>query len=143
MKKNIWLLFIGMAVTFCEYGHASPAVQSVGVGAHSYSLANNFTALANDFSAVFFNPAGLAFVPIRELSISLMGIKEGASCDLGQTSTTNAAPEQRLRLSSLGWLRSIPTSQGGLAFAIGFTNPYVLDDVNSFSGQDVYRGTRL
>jgi hypothetical protein len=138
MKKAIIVSFVS-AVAVWGTVQASPVIQAAGVGAHGFALANNFTALANDFSAVYYNPAGLAFVPVRELNISLIGTKQDATCDLGRTST-KATPEQRLKLSSLGWLRSIPTSQGGLACAIGFSSPYLTDDVNAFSGQDVYNG---
>jgi hypothetical protein len=118
---------------------ADPSVSSVGVGARAYGMGNNFTALSNDFSSLYWNPAGMAFVVAREAHLALDWNRRGASVDFGDQ-TTDAAMK-RFKVSSGGLLRSLPTTRGGYAFALGFLSPYILDDLRYMSGDDVYRGS--
>jgi hypothetical protein len=127
------IIFLGATFT-----RANSVVHTVGVGAQAYSMANNYTALVRDYSATYWNPAGLAFLPIREVQIGIMGIDQEATTTLGGTSETR--DRQRVRLGSAGFVRSIPTSQGGFAFAVGFSNPYLLDDIGYYHGNDTYTG---
>ncbi|MBN1128886.1 MAG: hypothetical protein JXA71_07865 [Chitinispirillaceae bacterium] len=118
---------------------AQPTVSAVGAGSRAYGMANNFTAVANDFSALFWNPAGMAFVPVREAHFALQGKHEAASVDFGGMTTDTAA--RRARVSSGGLLQSLPTTRGGYAFALGFLTPYLFDDLRYLRGPDVYQGT--
>jgi hypothetical protein len=118
---------------------ADPSVTSVGVGTRAYGMGNNFTALSNDFSSLYWNPAGMAFVVAREAHLALDWNRMGASVDFGDQTTD--ASMKRFKISSGGLLRSLPTTRGGYAFALGFLSPYLLDDLRYMSGNDVYRGS--
>lgn len=137
MRKAIGLL-LGCAVAAA----ADPAVHAVGIGTRAYGMANNFTALAGDFSALFWNPAGLAFVPVREAHCAVDLDRQDTRTELAGTGDN--AFHQRVRLSSAGLMRSVPTVRGGFGLALGFSSPYLLDGINNLKGADVYAaGTGL
>lgn len=118
---------------------ADPSISCAGAGTRSWGMANNFTALASDYSSLFWNPAGMAFVSHREAHIAMDWHRERVAGILsGDTATAMA---RRLRVSSGGLIRSLPTTRGGYAFALGFMSPWVLDDQSNFTGSDVYRGS--
>ncbi|MFQ5453052.1 MAG: UPF0164 family protein, partial [Candidatus Zixiibacteriota bacterium] len=58
-------------------GRESPF--SVGVGARSLGMGGGFTSLADDASAVYYNPAGLANFEFQELSLMYMDLFEGSN----------------------------------------------------------------
>jgi hypothetical protein len=103
-----------------------------GVGTRAYGLANNFVALSNDQSGLFWNPAGLAFVPAREFQFGFDGLSQRTNTDFFDQSGTSVV--QRLRLVNIGYLHAFPTTQGGLTIAGALQNPYTFDDVRDFSG---------
>ena len=118
---------------------ADPFVNSAGIGTRAYGMAGSFTALADDFSALFWNPAGLAFVPVREVHCAFDVDRRNTVSMLGKSDAP--AFYQRLHINSAGLLRSVPTVSGGFAFALGFSSPWLLDDLQNYDGADVYRGS--
>jgi hypothetical protein len=76
----------------------------------------------------------------REVHCALDLDGQNTATDFGGKTTD--AHARRVRLNSAGLLRSVPTVQGGFALALGFSSPWLLDDLNNFSGADVYRGER-
>ncbi|MBN2035263.1 MAG: hypothetical protein JW768_00840 [Chitinispirillaceae bacterium] len=123
---------------WCVYASADPTIKNAGVGDRAYGLGNNFTAVSNDFSALFWNPAGMAFVPVREAHFAMDWNREEMTGSLGNAATD--AEKRHFRVSSSGLLRSLPTTRGGFAFALGFMSPWRLDDLNYSRGANVYRG---
>ena len=115
-------------------------MHSKGVGTRALSLSNSFVALADDFTAVYWNPGGLAFIPVREVQMSLDYLYNDMNSNLA--GYESEAKLQHIRLGHAGLLRSIPTSRGGFSFAVGYTSPIVLDNVYSFKGWDQYIGFR-
>jgi hypothetical protein len=106
-------------------------------------MGNNYTAISDDASAMFFNPAGLGFTPTREISFGLSGIMNTASSSLAGTGSAvsdNETQRSRLRLGNISLLRSFPVKSGGFAIALGYTTPYILDDVVSYNGSYVLDG---
>jgi hypothetical protein len=133
MKRKTILsavLIAGVLTSICvgqiEISHMT------GVGTRAYGLANNYVALSNDQSGLFWNPAGLAFVPSREFQISFDALSQKTNTDFFDQSQTSVV--QRLRLVNVGYLHAFPSSQGGLTIAGALQNPYTFDDVRSFSG---------
>lgn len=131
------LLFVTTLYTLsiCE----TPLVTVNGTGARSQGMGNNFTAISNDYSAVFWNPAGLAFTPVREVHVGMGLTSAMSTTDLGTVSTDYS--KSTFNFSSAGLLRSLPTKQGGLSFALGYSSPYSFEDLQRFNGNDVYIGS--
>jgi hypothetical protein len=134
MRKIVLFLLLCAACAV-----ADPFVTATGIGTRAYGMAGSFTALADDFSALFWNPAGLAFVPVREVHCAFDIDRQNAVCTLGRSDVP--AFYQRLRINSAGLLRSVPTVSGGFAFALGFSSPWLLDNLQNYDGADVYRGS--
>jgi hypothetical protein len=130
-----WVLVVFALVALAS---AEPVGRTVGIGTRAYGMADNFTALSNDYSAVFWNPAGMAFVPVREFHCAMDYNRQDQETDYGGYTTSSQM--QRFRLNSFGLLRSVPTVRGGFALALGYSSPWLLDGVNNATGNDIYRG---
>lgn len=137
-RINISCLLVCCAAFATSVYAVNPVMQDHGVGAKALSMGNSFVAVADDFSAVYWNPAGLAFMPVRELQFSLDAMQDGITTDLNGTATE--ARQQRLRFGHFGLVRSIPTHRGGFTFALGLIRPTILDNVFSIRGIDTYHG---
>ncbi len=77
MVAVVW--FYNGAAMAGDAGQESPF--SVGVGARALAMGGGFTSLADDASAVFYNPAGLAALQYQEVSFMHMALFEGTICD--------------------------------------------------------------
>ncbi len=132
----ISILFFSATVVRAD----QPLFNETVVGARAFSLSNSFTALADDFSAVYWNPAGLGFLPIRQVQFGGGGLQE-----LNQTRFDRNEIEtrtSRLRFDQAGLVRAVPTSKGGFAFAAGVVAPVDFDYTYSFKGRDTFLGDR-
>jgi hypothetical protein len=132
MYKSALIFSVIVSLLFAE----SPLLLIDGVGTKAQGMGNNYTAIANDYSAVFWNPSGLAFVPVREIHTGMNIVGMSTETELG--GTENSYRKSRFRFSSAGLVRSIPTTQGGFAFALGYSSPYTFMDISKFRGVDVY-----
>ncbi len=133
MKRQInhamLMAFIGIAHA-AIHGDVS-ITHSAGVGVRAYSLADNYVAVASDLSAVYWNPAGLSFLPVREIQVDVDGTSQSSSSVLfGRQRDDNL---RRLQLTQIGFVHALPTSRGGLTFAAAYQRPTSFDDVFSFS----------
>jgi tetratricopeptide (TPR) repeat protein len=73
----ILILFYAQAYAFSgDYGTA-PLFEA-GAGARPAAMGNAFTAVADDASAIYYNPAGLSFIKAQELSLLYYQLYEGA-----------------------------------------------------------------
>jgi hypothetical protein len=122
----------------CRAFASDPVVHSNGMGSKALSLANTFVAISDDFSSIYWNPAGFAFIPVREVQLSLDFLKTEAKTSLDTTETEIS--RQRFRLGNIGFIRSIPTTQGGMSLAFGFSSPVLFDNHYNFRGWDLYLG---
>lgn len=110
----------------------------IGVGTRAFSLGNNYTAVANDLSSVYWNPAALAFLPVREFQVTLDGFRNLALVDVdgkaesGIRDSRNEEYRERIRLANAGVMSALPTVQGGFTLAASYQTPYSFDHVHSF-----------
>ena len=75
-------LWSGVAVAQTGDGGTQPILQEGGVSARAFALGRAYTALADDASGMYWNPAGLEYVPRMAFSFFHMPlIVEGASYD--------------------------------------------------------------
>jgi len=58
-KKAVFLLAAGLGVFLCAGGAGASMVDLYGWGSRATAMGGAFTVLADDFSAVYYNPAGL------------------------------------------------------------------------------------
>jgi|WetSurMetagenome_2_1015567.scaffolds.fasta_scaffold01661_1 hypothetical protein len=110
-------------------------VQTSGEGARATSMGNNYVALSSDWTAMFWNPAGYAFVPAREFQVSVEGVSQHTTSRFSGTdpnatfSDTNGdITLTRPRFANIGYMHAFPAVRGGFTIAAGFHSPYLFDD---------------
>lgn len=79
------LLLAAAPILADDAGVESPF--SVGVGARQLGLGGGFTSMADDATALFYNPAGLSRLPQQEFTFMHMSLFEGTVYDWGAWST--------------------------------------------------------
>ena len=90
------------------------------VGTRAASLGGAFTAKADDISAIYYNPAGLAVLPGLRLKTNLLASKREVSAYLPQYDVTfTSDPSEYLQNIFLSWR---PAKRIGLGFA--YFSPY-------------------
>lgn len=108
------------------------ATPGFGVGSRSLGMGNAYSGVASDYSALYWNPAGLAQLQYGEFSFGLsqLGTKNSSTFLGSNGSSTNNA----LNLNTLGLVYSVPTSRGSLVFAFGFERQSNFTGGVQFSG---------
>jgi long-subunit fatty acid transport protein len=112
------------AVTFWE--------NETGIGVKAQAMGNAFTAVADDYSASYWNPAGLTQLKKHELQGDLYHLKlnnqatfEGSTLEDNRSFT---------KWSSLGFAYKFPTTQGSFVMSFGYNRFKDYDDFLNFSG---------
>ena len=137
MKKIINTLIILSVWTLSAAGQtAQEAVNFMydedGVGVRAQSMGNAYVGLANDYSAIYWNPAGLTQLDKSEITGSLYHMKYNneatylGSSIIDQRNFTN--------LHSLGLAYKFPTTQGSFVLALGYNRFKNFDEYLFFSG---------
>jgi hypothetical protein len=131
------LLTLSAACTFA-YAQVGAGI-TMGTGARSLAFGGNHTAVANDLSAAYWNPAALAFMPAREFQLSFDGMRTFGHSDVSGRGVVipgganNSDHRDRIRLSGAGAMTAIPTIQGGLTLAVAYERPVLFDDFSIYS----------
>jgi len=104
----------------------------IGFGARALGMGGAYTAVANDYSAIYWNPAGLADVKYSEFfgELSHLNFKNEATF---ANQLTNDS-ENYTRLRSLGLAIPLPTRQGSFVLALGYNRVRDYDQNLLFSG---------
>ncbi|MFZ1729627.1 MAG: outer membrane protein transport protein [Bacteroidota bacterium] len=88
------------------------------VSARSAGMGNAFVGLANDASALYWNPAGLGQLRLREFSIGLSNV--GMSNDATMFGMTNSGSESGTSLTNLSLAIPFPVARGSFVVAAGY-----------------------
>ena len=100
--------------------------------ARALSMGNSYTGLSNDYSAVFFNPAGLG--QIKKMGMSLSFDMNSFGNKSSFFSNDNNSSQSTFNFSQLGLVFPVPTVQGSLVFAIGYNRNKEFNSLTKFSG---------
>ena len=135
MTRYKFLLHI-ILISFIKSQTASDAIRlienEVGYGARSLALGGAYTAMGNDHSGMYWNPAGLA-----NINNGSIYIETHNNNSLNRTTYLNQATSTPLRLSrinGLGIIIPIPTVRGSLVFGMGYNRIKHYDGLMKFSG---------
>src|SRR5512144_890915 len=109
------------ALRFSQYG--------LGVGARYLGMGNAAVGQVNDYSSLFWNPAGLALQNNYEFSFGMTN--NGFSNDATFLGNTQNGTKN---VNHLGFLYSVGTSRGSLVFAFGFGRVNSFNNTVSFDG---------
>jgi long-subunit fatty acid transport protein len=139
MKQKIrWLIVLTVFIC-AQSGFGQFAEDAVnildhlyGFGARSISMGTAFTAVADDYSAIYWNPAGLSQIKRMEFfgGISNLNYKNDATFYDKLTATD----DNFTKLSSFGFVFPVPTFRGSLVFALGYQRVKEFDNVLRFEG---------
>ena len=142
MKRNLvhqtmlTLLFVclGGSTASAQYAEDVLRFSQFGLasGARSLGMGNAAVGMAEDYSALFWNPAGLAQLRNYEFSAGLSFLDYSNSARFLGTKT--GASNSILNLNNLGIVYPVPTSRGSLTFAFGFNR------VSNYSTQTAFSG---
>jgi hypothetical protein len=133
--KRIYFFVLSIVVVFCASAFAQGGTgRDIGVGTRAFAFAGNHTAVVNDLSAAYWNPAALAFQPVREFQASFdiartIGASEISGRGVSLLPGANMYDyRDRLSLRGIGAMTAIPTVQGGLTLAAAYDSPFAFDD---------------
>jgi long-chain fatty acid transport protein len=122
----------------CLFAQASMAQQEVTVGndfcigARAIGMGGAWTSVADDFTALYWNPAGLSYIRNMQFYGSLS--HERADTEIQYFSEKASTFASNTRPSSFGVVIPIPSYRGGLAFAFG------VNRVQSFDARIATKG---
>ena len=103
-----------------------------GFGIRAAAMGNAYTSAADDYSAIYWNPAGLAMIHHGHLYGSIYNLNYKPVINYQDASNYN--PESFTKLKSLGMAIPFPVSQGSFVFAMGYQRINDLDNYIKFKG---------
>ena len=129
------LLSVLLVFSFTQLALAQPEITAgndFSVGARAMGMGGAFVGLADDFTALYWNPAGLSQIKRMEFFAGLSHEKLEAEtkyfADFDSTFASNTRP------NSIGIVLPVPVYRGGLAFAIGVNRVQSFDSRIRFTG---------
>ncbi len=104
----------------------------IGVGARSLGLGMAYSGISNDYSAIYWNPAGLGLIEMSEFSMGFnhLSLNNKSTFYNNDKSFSNS----RTKLNNFGVAYPFPTTTGSLVFAAGYQRTTDYSSALSFSG---------
>ena len=120
-------------IVFPIYGQSElPALgRTWGIGARATGMGGAFMSVADDYSATYYNPAGLALVRKMELFISMPMVQFESTTQFN--GWESKADENFTKLNAIGFTLPIPTYRGSMVLAAGYNRVQNFDRAFSFS----------
>ena len=102
------------------------------ISSRAAGLGISYSGIADDYSALYYNPAGLSLLPKNEFSIGLELLRTSATSDfMGNSSSIGSS---FVSLSHLGMAFPFKTKIGIAAIAIGYNFEHSYDNTFQFEG---------
>ena len=144
MRKSIQTTTFLTLTLFCLMIWGATAMAQVeeiaigntfGLGARAMGMGGAFLGIADDFTTLYWNPAGLAQIRRTELfgSFSHNEMDTAAQFTRG---TEAEADRSKTRPNSIGLVYPLYTTRGGIAFALGYNRPQNFDSRIVIQGID-------
>ncbi len=111
-----------------------------GLGARTMGMGGAFLAVADDFTTLYWNPAGLAQIRKFELFGGLSHSELDAETEFtrGRAAETD---NSKTRPNSIGLVYPLYANRGGFAFALGYNRPQNFDSEVAVQGLDPSSGS--
>jgi len=133
MKMNIGLLLtIGLVNGQSAYDAIHITENEEGFGTRALAMGGAYTALADDYSGIYWNPAGLGSVEKTGIYAELSHLQ--FSNDALYMGNLTANNQGFTKLKSLGFVMPLPTAQGSFVIAGGYNKILDYDDHLYFEG---------
>lgn len=132
--------FLGMAALLFGYSAmAQSAVDAArildletGFGARALAMGGAYSGLADDYSAAYWNPAGLALIKRSEFYLEFSHLRLSNDVTYQKELTGSAA--NATKFNAAGLVLPVPTVRGSLVFSLGYQKVKDFDYVNQFRG---------
>ena len=98
-----------------------------GMGARALAMGGAYTAVSNDYSATFWNPAGLTQLNKSSFYISFGQLSHSADISFGSSSASNFE-DSYSSLDGIGVTFKVPTRRGSLVWALGRNTLFGFDN---------------
>ncbi len=140
------LFLLGVTTSLAQFPEDALrlSMPGFGVGARALGMGGAYSAVANDYSAIYWNPAGLAQMTRAEFSAGLSYLNtnddgtlrsEGYLAPLGKTI---GAENNATNLNTLGIVHPVPVRRGSLVLAFGFQREGSFPSGLDFKGFNPY-----
>jgi len=103
-----------------------------GVGGRARAMGSAYAGIADDYSALYWNPAGLALMQSTEITAELDHLRFNNEARFSQN--TMSQNRNFVKLRSLGLACKFPAERGSLVVAFGFNRFKDYDNVLRFDG---------
>ena len=124
----------------CVWGRGAVAQEEraidnfAGVGVRAMGMGGAFVGVADDFTAMYWNPAGLAQMQHREVQVSFL--RNSRANDSVFNGTAGRSELTNTRFGSLGFVYPYPVYRGSLVLAAGLTRIKDFDWSLNLKGDD-------
>ena len=138
MNKRSSLLYAILIMTFMWSAKALPQESifflgdQLGVGARAMGMGGAFVGVADDYSAIYWNPAGLG--QIRRMEMNFGFAHNKVKNDALFLGNNQQADNSVTRLNSIGFVFPVPTYQGSLVFALGYNKVRDFEGILEIAG---------
>jgi long-subunit fatty acid transport protein len=132
---SILLLLVFQSLpAYAQYADDALRFSSIGfgVGSRALSMGGAYIGVADDYTAVFWNPAGLA--QMRRLEFTGGIVNSNYRNDASFLGVTTNGKNSGTALDNLGFVFPFPTVQGSLVFALGYNRVTDFTSALSFNG---------
>ncbi len=103
-----------------------------GFGVKASAMGNAFTGIADDYSAIYWNPAGLAQLKKQQIYSSMNHLKlKTEATYLGNKSSIN---QGFTKFNSFGYVYPMPVTRGSMVFALDYQRIKDLNHVLQYAG---------
>ena len=92
--------------------------EELGVGSRALSMGGAYVGVSDDYSAIYWNPAGLGQIQRMEVNLGFSHNKFVNNTDF--LSVDSKAEDTFSRLNSIGIVIPVPTYQGSMVFGVGY-----------------------
>ncbi|MCK6544130.1 outer membrane protein transport protein [bacterium] len=115
-----------------ENNAVRPFMNEFGPGARALGLGGAYSAIAEDYTAVYWNPAGLA--QIRKMEFYTAFAHRNNTNAITYQGTRTETSNGFTSMNALGFVFPVPTTRGSLVLAFGFHRVNSFDDYNRVTG---------
>ncbi len=128
------LLVVQSFPAYAQYADDALRFSSIGfgVGARPLSMGGAYIGVADDYTAVFWNPAGLAQMKRLEFTGGI--VNSNYKNDASFLGVTTNGKNSGTALDNLGFVFPFPTVRGSLVFAFGYNRVTDFTSALSFNG---------
>jgi len=137
MKKlinGIMAVSILLSVSFAQTAQEAVDLfqNENGFGLRAAAMGNAYTSVADDYSAIYWNPAGLAQLKFGEMSGALM--HSNFSNDVDYFGKNSSDSRTFTKLQNFGIAYPFPVARGSFVVAFGYQKVNNLDSFTGFKG---------